>query len=56
MSNFEKGPITFFRKMWIFDFKAFCFDFQIWNEKDVCINFFLKNIRKKFRFYFISLF
>jgi hypothetical protein len=24
MSNFEKGPITFFGKMWIFDFAAFC--------------------------------
>uniref|UniRef100_A0A6C0E8U7 Uncharacterized protein n=1 Tax=viral metagenome TaxID=1070528 RepID=A0A6C0E8U7_9ZZZZ len=24
MSNFEKGPINFFGKMWIFEFKAFC--------------------------------
>uniref|UniRef100_A0A6C0E8X9 Uncharacterized protein n=1 Tax=viral metagenome TaxID=1070528 RepID=A0A6C0E8X9_9ZZZZ len=24
MSNFEKGPIIFFGKMWIFHFKAFC--------------------------------
>jgi hypothetical protein len=24
MSNFEKGPIIFFGKMWIFDFAAVC--------------------------------
>jgi len=27
MSNFEKGSIIFFGKMWIFDFTAFCSKF-----------------------------